>query len=189
MAKPEADQAGSSCHIHLSLWFGDDNAFTGDNEIGPIRCSDTFTHFLGGWMNRVYDVMPFLAPTWSFDNRTAGFRVVGAGPSLRIECRIPGADVNPYLAYTAALAAGIDGIDNEAEPPEMFTGDVYAAQDLDRVPETLTTAIPAFAQSAFVREAIGDDVREHYAHFFSVEAAAYDAAVTDWERSRYFDRI
>lgn len=207
MAKPEADQAGSSCHIHLSLWSGDDNAFTGDNEIGPIRCSDTFTHFLGGWMNRVYDVMPFLAPTvnsykryleaswaptniaWSYDNRAAGFRVVGEGPSLRIECRISGADVNPYLAYTAALAAGIDGIDNEAEPPEMFTGDVYAAQDLDRVPETLTAAIPAFTQSAFVREAIGDDVQEHYAHFFSVEAAAYDAAVTDWERSRYFDRI
>ena len=207
MAKPEADQAGSSCHIHLSLWSGDDNAFTGDNEIGPIRCSDTFTHFLGGWMSRVYDVMPFLAPTvnsykryleaswaptniaWSFDNRAAGFRIVGSGPSLRIECRIPGADVNPYLVYTAALAAGIDGIDNEVEPPEMFTGDVYAAQGLDRVPGTLTAAIPAFAESEFVREAIGVDAQEHYAHFFSVEAAAYDAAVTDWERSRYFDRI
>ena len=207
MAKPEADQAGSSCHIHLSLWSGDDNAFAGHNEIGPIRCSDTFTHFLGGWMNRIHDVMPFFAPTvnsykryleaswaptniaWSFDNRTAGFRIVGSGPSLRIECRIPGADVNPYLAYSAALAAGIDGIDNEVEPPEMFTGDVYAARELDRVPETLTAAIPAFATSTFVRDGIGEDVQAHYAHFFSVEAAAYDAAVTDWERTRYFDRI
>ncbi|MCL1598875.1 MAG: glutamine synthetase family protein [Actinomycetia bacterium] len=207
MAKPEADQAGSSCHIHLSLWSGDDNAFAGHNEIGPIRCSDTFTHFLGGWMNRIHDVMPFFAPTvnsykryleaswaptniaWSFDNRTAGFRIVGSGPSLRIECRIPGADVNPYLAYSAALAAGIDGIDNEVKPPEMFTGDVYAARELDRVPETLTAAIPAFATSAFVRDGIGEDVQAHYAHFFSVEAAAYDAAVTDWERTRYFDRI
>jgi glutamine synthetase len=207
MAKPEADQAGSSCHIHLSLWSDNENAFAGDDEVGPIRCSDTFMHFLGGWMAKVHDVMPFLAPTvnsykryleaswaptnvaWSFDNRTAGFRVVGEGQSLRIECRIPGADVNPYLAYTAALAAGIDGIEKRIEPPEMFTGDVYAARDLERVPRTLSAAIPAFAGSDFIRDALSIDVQNHYAHFFSVEADAYDAAVTDWERARYFDRI
>ena len=207
MAKPEADQAGSSCHIHLSLWKDGTNAFAGDQTMGNIACSTEFTRFLGGWMDRVGDVMPFLAPTvnsykryqeaswaptniaWSYDNRTAGFRVVGAGPSLRIECRIPGADVNPYLAYAGALASGIDGIERATEPPEMFSGDVYAARDLPRVPSTLTSAIPAFADSDFVREAMGSDVQDHYAHFYSVEAAAYDAAVTDWERVRYFDRI
>ncbi len=207
MAKPEADQAGSSCHIHLSLWKDGANAFAGDQTVGNIACSTEFTRFLGGWMDRVGDVMPFLAPTvnsykryqeaswaptniaWSYDNRTAGFRVVGAGPSLRIECRIPGADVNPYLAYAGALASGIDGIERATEPPEMFSGDVYAARDLPHVPSTLTSAIPAFADSDFVREAMGSDVQDHYAHFYSAEAAAYDAAVTDWERVRYFDRI
>lgn len=207
MAKPETDQAGSSCHIHLSLWKDDENAFVGDTEIGPIRCSDTFTSFLGGWMSHTEDFMPFYAPTvnsykrfqeaswaptsiaWSYDNRTAGFRVVGAGPSLRIECRIPGGDVNPYLAYTAALASGLDGIGNATQPPDMFTGDVYAAKGLDSVPGTLAAAIPSFASSELVSGALSEDVRDHYAHFYSVEAAAYDTAVTDWERARYFDRI
>ena len=132
------------------------------------------------------------APTniaWSYDNRTAGFRIVGAGPSLRIESRIPGADVNPYLAYAAALASGIDGINREIDPPEMFTGDVYAAQNLRAVPGTLAAAIPPFESSAFVGEALTKEVQEHYAHFYKVEAAAYDAVVTDWERVRYFDRI
>ncbi|MEN8040381.1 MAG: glutamine synthetase family protein [Actinomycetota bacterium] len=207
MAKPEADQAGSSCHIHLSLWDGDENAFAGNNEIGPIRCSDVFTAFLSGWMQHTEDFMPFYAPTvnsykryqeaswaptniaWSYDNRTAGYRVVGEGPSLRIECRIPGGDVNPYLAYAAALASGIDGIENSMDAPEMFSGDVYAAQDLPAVPGSLTSAIPAFADSSVAARALTKAVQDHYAHFYSVEAAAYDAAVTDWERARYFDRI
>lgn len=207
MAKPEADQAGSSCHIHLSLWRDGQNAFPGDTSIGPVTCSPAFTGFLGGWMDRIDEIMPLLAPTvnsykrykeaswaptsiaWSYDNRTAGFRVVGEGQSLRIECRIPGADVNPYLAYAGALAAGIDGIENETEPPEMFSGDVYAAHDLPGLPPTLTAAIPAFADSDFIRSAMGSDFQDHYTHFYTVEAAAYDAAVTDWERVRYFDRI
>jgi len=207
MAKPETDEAGSSCHIHLSLWSGDENAFAGDVAIGQIRCSATFSRFLAGWMDNIIDLMPLFAPTvnsykrfqesswaptniaWSYDNRTAGFRVVGAGPSLRIECRVPGADVNPYLAYAGALAAGIDGIERGLEPPEILSGDAYAAKDLAVVPPTLTQAIPAFANSELVRSAMGSDVQDHYAHFYSVEAAAYDAAVTDWERARYFDRI
>jgi glutamine synthetase len=207
MAKPQADQAGSSCHIHLSLWNDEGNAFAGEREIGPIRCSDIFTAFLGGFMAHTEEFMPFYAPTvnsykrfqeaswaptniaWSYDNRTAGFRVVGTGPSLRIECRIPGADVNPYLAYAAALASGIDGLENSTDAPELFTGDVYAAQNLPTVPGTLASAIPDFASSSFVAESLSNDVRDHYAHFYSVEVAAYDAAVTDWERVRYFDRI
>lgn len=207
MAKPETDQAGSSCHIHLSLWRGDTNAFAGDVAVGPIECSDVFLHFLGGWMDRTEELMPMFAPTinsykrfqeaswaptniaWSYDNRTAGFRIVGSGPSLRIECRIPGADVNPYLAYTAALVGGIDGVTNATLPPEMFTGDVYAAQGLKAVPGTLTEAIPEFSNSSFVRDALTGEVQQHYARFYEVEAASFDSAVTDWERVRYFDRI
>lgn len=158
-------------------------------------------------MGHADEFMPFYAPTvnsykrfqeaswaptsiaWSYDNRTAGFRVVGSGSSLRIECRIPGGDVNPYLAYAAALASGIDGMENSTEAPEMFEGDVYAAQDLPAVRGTLAAAIPPFASSSFVAEALSSEVQGHYAHFYAVEVAAYDAAVTDWERSRYFDRI
>src|SRR5687768_17913272 len=116
MAKFAADRAGSSCHIHFSLWRGDTNAFAGSTACGPVSGSDAFRWFLGGWLAHVPDVMPFYAPTvnsykryvdaswaptriaWSYDNRTAGFRVVGNGASLRIECRIAGADSNPYLA-------------------------------------------------------------------------------------------
>jgi glutamine synthetase len=132
------------------------------------------------------------APTriaWSYDNRTAGFRVVGKGPSLRIECRIPGADCNPYLAYAAALASGLDGIEKKTEPPPLFEGDMYAAEELPRVPGTLRDATDVFEKSAFAKQAFGADVVEHYAHFFRAEVAASERAVTDWERQRYFERI
>lgn len=206
MAKYDEQGAGSSCHIHLSLWKGEENAFAGDQEIGPVMGSDVFRWFLGGWIKYVPEVMPFYAPTvnsykryvdgswaptrlaWSYDNRTAGFRVVGKGKSLRIECRIPGADVNPYLAYAAALASGLAGIENQIEPPEIFIGDIYAASHLPRVPYTLEEATEAFAQSEFAKEAFGESVVKHYSHFFRQEAAAYRTAVTDWERKRYFER-
>jgi glutamine synthetase len=207
MAKFAADRAGSSCHIHFSLWRDGQNAFAGENQFGPVRCSDEFRWFLGGWMAHVPDVMPFYAPTvnsykryvdaswaptrlaWSYDNRTGGFRVVGHGESLRIECRIPGADCNPYLAYAAALASGLDGIRNRIEPPECFTGDIYAARHLPRVPYTLAEATDKFAASEFAKCSFGEEVVEHYAHFFRTEQAAFNAAVTDWERRRYFERI
>ncbi|MGI8517266.1 MAG: glutamine synthetase family protein [Acidimicrobiia bacterium] len=207
MAKPQMSEAGSSCHIHLSLWGGDDNVFPGDIEEGPIHVSSVFRHFLGGWMAHVEEVMPFFAPTinsykryqdgswaptriaWSYDNRTAGFRVVGHGNSLRIECRIPGADCNPYLVYAAVLASGLDGIANEIEPPALFSGDVYQAAELPRVPHTLRDATDSFAKSKFVASAFGEDVREHYTHFFRKEIEAFDNSVTDWERWRYFERI
>lgn len=207
MAKPDMGEAGSSCHIHLSLWDGDQAAFPGDTEFGPVHGSDVFRWFLGGWMAHVPELMVFFAPTinsykryqdgswaptriaWSYDNRTAGFRVVGEGKSLRIECRIPGADANPYLAYAAVLAAGMDGIRNKIEAPAIFEGDVYQAQQLPRVPYTLRDAIDLFEASDFVTRAFGADVKEHYTHFFRVEQKAYDNAVTDWERWRYFERI
>jgi glutamine synthetase len=207
MAKYAADGAGSSCHLHLSLWRDGKNAFAGDQELGPVRGSDIFRWFLAGWIAHVPDVMVFYAPTvnsykryvdnswaptrlaWSYDNRTAGFRVVGSGQSLRIECRIPGADVNPYLAFAASLASGIDGIRRQLDPPDIFVGDIYAAQHLPRVPYTLGEATDLFANSAFAREAFGEAVVDHYAHFYRTEFQAYNLAVTDWERKRYFERI
>lgn len=207
MAKFASGQAGSSCHIHMSLWRDGKNAFPGDKTLGPLQCSDTFRWFLGGWIAHVPDVMVFYAPTinsykrfvdgswaptrlaWSHDNRTAGFRVVGSGNGLRIECRIPGADCNPYLAFAAALASGLDGIRNRIEPPEHFSGDVYAARNLARVPYTLAEAADLFAASDFAKQAFGKEVVEHYLHFYRSEQQAYNFAVTDWERRRYFERI
>jgi len=202
MAKIHEAQAGSSCHLHLSLWRGGKSAFAARKD-----GSDTFRHFLAGWLAHARELMICFAPTvnsykryqslswaptriaWSHDNRTAGFRVVGAGDALRIECRIPGADVNPYLAYAAALAAGLDGIANEMEPPPAFSGDMYAAADLPTVPATLREAADLFEASTFAREAFGDEVVDHYLHFARTEQAACDGAVTDWERRRYFERI
>lgn len=207
MAKPVAGQAGSSCHIHLSLWQGGHNAFAGDQPIGPVMGSNLFRWFLGGWIAHAPEFMVCYAPTinsykrfedgswaptrlaWSYDNRTAGFRVVGRGSSLRIECRIPGADCNPYLAYAAALASGLDGIANQIEPPAIFEGDIYAARHLPRVPYSLREATDLFAASDFTKAVFGEKVVEHYTHFWRTEQSAYDRAVTDWERRRYFERI
>lgn len=199
MAKPFQAQAGSSCHIHASLWRGEKNVFEKDG--------DLFRWFLGGWMAHVPELMVFYAPTvnsykryvdaswaptrlaWSYDNRTAGFRVVGKGSGLRIECRIPGADCNPYLALAAALASGADGIAKKIEPPQCFAGDAYAAQNLPGVPRTLGEATELFSASEFAKQAFGDAVVGHYSHFFRSELAAFNGAVTDWERERYFERI
>jgi len=207
MAKQAAGQAGSGCHIHFSLSKNQRNAFDGKKRLGPVAGSDVFRWFLGGWLAHVPEFMVFYAPTinsykrfedlswaptrlaWSHDNRTAGFRVVGSGQSLRIECRIPGADVNPYLAFAASLASGLDGIDKKTEPPAVFEGDVYAARNLPRVPYTLAEAVTLFEASAFVKETLGAEVAEHYAHFYRSEQRAFDRAVTDWERRRYFERI
>jgi glutamine synthetase len=199
MAKPFGDRAGSSCHVHISLWRDDDPAFADDG--------DTLHHFVGGVLAHAAEVMLLFAPTvnsykryvdgswaptrlaWSEDNRTAGVRLVGHGPARRVECRIPGADCNPYLALAGLLAAGLDGIGNEIVPPPKFTGDVYAATELPHVPRTLRDATDAFESSTFTRAALGDDVVDHYTHFARTEQAAFDAAVTDWERRRYFERI
>jgi glutamine synthetase len=207
MAKPLIEEAGSSCHLHVSLWSGEENVFPGEHSIGPIDGSDEFRWFLGGWMHRAPELMALMAPTvnsykryqdgswaptrvaWSYDNRTAGFRVVGEGQSLRIECRIPGADVNPYLVFAGVIAAGLDGIENQLEPPDIFEGDVYQAEELPEVPKTLRDATALFAASDFIGDAMGEDVQKHYAHFFRSEQHAFDNSVTDWERKRYFERI
>jgi glutamine synthetase len=208
MAKWRADLAGSSMHLHLSLVDGESGApvFPGDGELGPLRAADTMRWFLGGWMAHARAIAPFYAPyptsykrfvfqswaptniAWSVDNRTAGFRLLGDGNSLRIECRIPGADANPYLAFAASLAAGLDGIRNHTEPPPQFAGDVYVAKDLPKVPGSLREATAEMEASAMLREAFGAEVIEHYAHFFRVEQEKLDRVVTSWERERYFER-
>ncbi|HPG09661.1 MAG TPA: glutamine synthetase family protein [Saprospiraceae bacterium] len=207
MAKYHQDRAGSSCHIHISLWQDGKNAFVGKHNYGPVEGSELFGWFLGGWIHYAPEVMVFYAPTvnsykryvdaswaptrlaWSHDNRTAGFRVVGQGSSLRIECRIPGADCNPYLAFAASLASGLRGIRNKIEPPACFTGDVYAAKELPAVPANLETALEHFKSSSFAKEAFGEQVVGHYSHFYRTELDAFQRSVTDWERQRYFERI
>jgi glutamine synthetase len=207
MAKPDSGEAGSSCHLHVSLWNAEQNVLPGDHALGPVGVSETFRFFLGGWMAHLPELMVFFAPTvnsykrfqdaswaptriaWSYDNRTAGFRIVGHDQSLRVECRVPGADCNPYLAYAGVLAAGLDGIDNQIEPPPIFEGDVYQAAHLHRVPTTLREATHLFEASEFVTHAFGSVVQGHYSHFYSAEQDAFDNAVTDWERLRYFERI
>jgi len=207
MAKFQQDQAGSSCHIHLSLWDERGNVFDGDESLGRIKCSAVFKSFLAGWITHAPACMPFYAPTvnsykrfqhgswapttlaWSQDNRTAGFRVVGSGPSLRIECRIPGADVNPYLAFAASLASGLDGVRQQMEPPEEFVGNAYEQTKIPTVASTYAEAIADFSSSSFIEQAFGTEVQQHYSHFFDTELGAFQNAVTDWERNRYFERI
>ena len=208
MAKWNEKLAGSSMHIHLSLWDPEQqqNLFQGETQIGPVKGSDLFRWFLGGWIAHAREFTVCYAPyvssykryqagsfaptgiAWSYDNRTAGFRVVGHGPSLRIECRIPGADANPYIAYAAVIASGLDGIRNRTEPPPVFSGDIYQAKELPRVPATLRDAIAEFEQSALARAIFGDEVVDHYLHFLKTEQRMFDEVVTCWERARFFER-
>ncbi len=208
MAKWDERYAGSSMHLHASLWDAEGNRplFPGEEALGPLRVSPLFRWFLGGWMAHLAEITAFYAPypasykryvagsfaptrvAWSYDNRTAGFRIVGHGPSLRIECRVPGADANPYLAFAATLAAGLDGIQNRTEPPPMFQGDAYGAADLPQVPRSLVEAVERLDGSRWARQALGDAVVDHYVHFFRTEQRKFDQVVTDWERARYLER-
>jgi glutamine synthetase len=210
MAKYDSDLAGSSLHVHTSLQDESGEAvFAGDEPLAgtPAKCSPTFRHFIGGLLAHARELGWFFAPTvnaykryrpgtfaptgiaWSWDNRTAGFRIVGSGPSLRVECRIPGADANPYLVYAALLAAGLDGIERELDPGPVFEGDLYAAEGLPQVPRSLADAISDLEGSAFARRAFGDPVVEHLLHFARTELETFGSAVTDWERERYFERV
>ena len=174
----------------------------GDAEAFP----DTFRWWLGGLMRHAKACTLLFAPyvnsykryragsfaptriAWSIDNRTVGFRIVGRGASLRVECRIPGADANPYLAFAATLAAGLDGLEKKLEPPPLFRGDAYAAENLDSIPTTLPQAIAAFEASDLFGTAFGPDVVEHLLHFARTEQRKFDEVVTSWERRRFFER-
>jgi glutamine synthetase len=197
------EREGSSCHIHLSLRDGDDRPVFAADGGGP---SDAMEAFLAGQLACLRELTLFLAPNvnsykryqpgsfaptavrWGWDNRTCALRVVGSGPSLRMEHRVPGGDVNPYLAVAALVAAGLHGIEQglALEPP--CAGNAYR-DDGPRVPSTLREARDLWARSAVAREAFGDDVVDHYATMADVELAAFDAAVTDWERVRGFERL
>jgi glutamine synthetase len=165
-----------------------------------------FEHYLAGQLALARDMTYFLAPyinsykrfqagsfaptkaIWSRDNRTAGFRVVGHGRALRVECRIPGADANPYLACAALLAAGLHGIENRLELEPAFSGDAYKGRDIREVPKTLREALDCLDRSEVLRAALGDAVVEHYLHAGRWEQFEYDRRVTDHELIRGFER-
>jgi glutamine synthetase len=203
MAKYDAHE-GNSCHIHLSLRTADgEPVFAGDRDGGV---STVFEHFLAGQLAALREMTYLFAPNinsykryqpdsfaptavkWGRDNRTCALRVVGHGPSLRFENRVPGGDVNPYLAVAGMIAAGLHGIENELPLEAPFTGNAYAA-DAEQVPQLLSDAAHLFQGSDLARKAFGDDVVDHYANAARVELAAFNAAVTDWERVRGFERM
>jgi glutamine synthetase len=196
------EREGNSCHIHLSLRAEDGRSVFADDH----GFSETFEHFLAGQLACLRDFTLFFAPNvnsykryakgsfaptavaWGKDNRTCSLRVVGHGGSLRVENRLPGGDVNPYLAIAAMIAAGLHGIDNELSLEDEFVGNAYEA-DKPHVPTNLREAQDLFAQSEAARAAFGVEVVEHYLNMARVEIEAFEAAVTDWERYRNFERL
>ncbi len=203
MAKYD-EHEGNSCHIHLSLRDDDGRpAMAGE---GPHGFSPLMEHFLAGQLACLADFSLLLAPTvnaykryvpgsfaptaiaWGRDNRTCALRVVGHGASLRFENRVPGGDVNPYLAVAALIAAGLHGLEQELPLEPEFTGNAYAS-DAPRVPSNLRDAVDAFERSAVAGHAFGKGVVDHYTNAGRIELAAFDAAVTDWERRRSFERL
>ncbi len=193
------EREGSSCHIHFSL----------ADQSGPVFASDrgTFDAFVAGQLTCLRELTLLLAPNvnsykrfaegsfaptavaWGNDNRTCAVRVVGHGPALRFENRAGGSDLNPYLALSALIAAGLHGVDNQLQLEPAYEGNAYLARDKPRLPSTLREARDLFAGSAVARTAFGDQVVDHYAHAADVELSAFEAAVTDWERFRGFERL
>ncbi|MFF2652332.1 glutamine synthetase family protein [Streptomyces sp. NPDC058045] len=203
MAKYD-EREGNSCHIHLSLAHPDgSSAMPGD---GPYGMSPLMRHFLAGQLAALRDFALLHAPginsykrfrpgsfaptavAWGLDNRTCALRVVGHGPALRLENRLPGGDVNPYLAVAGMVAAGLHGIDQELQLPEPCPGNAYTAE-YPHVPTTLREAAELWETSELAKAAFGSEVVDHYRTMARVELDAYDTAVTDWERRRSFERI
>jgi glutamine synthetase len=207
MAKWDYDLAGNSCHVHMSLWdkagkkplFFDPKAEFGMSKTmqqfmaGQLKYAPDITYFLAPYINsyKRFQVGTF-APTklvWSRDNRTAGFRLCGEGTkAIRSECRVGGADLNPYLAFAALLAAGLKGIEEKLELSGPFSGDAYHAARLKDIPKTLRDAAATLRRSKMVREAFGDVVVDHYLHTAEWEQFEYDRRITDWELMRGFER-
>ncbi len=206
MAKWSDRQPGSSCHIHTSLTNLDGGGASAEPG-RPGAMSAAFRHFLAGQLALVREATLFLAPfvnsykrfqpgsfaptkaVWSHDNRTAAFRVMGHGAGLRAECRVPGADVNPYLAYAALIAAGLHGVQNRLPLDPPIEGNAYAAEGAPEIPATLREAAAALDGSLVLREALDDAVVEHYLRAARWEQAEFDRRVTDWELARYFERV
>jgi glutamine synthetase len=205
MAKWHEAQPGSSGHIHVSLRTLDGAAATAD-PAAPHGLAAPFAHFLAGQIALLREMTLFLAPcinsykrfqagsfaptkaVWSRDNRTAAFRVLGKGRSLRAECRVPGADVNPYLAYAALIAAGLHGMEQRLPLDPPAAGNAYLVEGLPEIPRTLREATMALDGSAVLRAAFGDAVIDHYVRAAAWEQSEFDRRVTDWEIARYFER-
>jgi glutamine synthetase len=206
MAKYDMGAAGSSFHLHSSLWdrAGRRNLFA---DKGKRFGSELFGHWLAGQMAMARELAYFYAPyvnsykryqagsfaptriVAGWDNRTCGFRLCGEGPGFRVENRVPGADANPYLAFAATIAAGLHGVQKKLPAPEVYRGNAYEDARLPQVPKTLREAIAELERSSVAREALGEDVLEHYLHTARLEQQAFDQAVTDWELVRGFERI
>ena len=205
MAKYDMGAAGSSFHLHSSVWdkAGRRNVFAAKDRAGtPI-----FQQWLAGQMAMARDFAYFYAPTvnaykryqagsfaptriaWGWDNRTCGFRICGEGGGFRVENRIPGADANPYLAFAATIAAGLHGVHKGLRPPPMYEGNAYEDAALPQVPKTLRDALAALEASEIARATLGPRVVEHYLQHGRLEQQAYDQSVTDWELIRHFERI
>ena len=198
------EREGNSCHVHLSLRTEDGEPVFAGSGTGGV--SPLFEHFLAGQLAALRELSYFFAPNinsykrfapgsfaptavaWGFDNRTCALRTIGHGSSLRFENRVPGGDVNPYLAVAAMIAAGLHGVEHQLELEPAFGGNAYAG-DAPRVPNTLRDAARLWSSSAIARSAFGDAVVDHYANTAHVELTAFEAAVTDWERIRSFERM
>ena len=206
MAKWRDDLAGSSFHLHSSLWDAESDSPLLPDAGQPLGMSKLFRHYLAGQLALAREMTYFFAPyinsykrfqassfaptkaVWAPDNRTAGFRVLGPGPAARVECRIPGADANPYLAFAATIAAGLHGIEEGLELEPMFEGNAYLAEGVREIPKTLREALEELDGSAVLRQAFGDDVIDHYVHTGRWEQSEFDRRVTDWELRRNFER-
>jgi glutamine synthetase len=206
MAKPNARE-GNSCHIHFSLRSLSDGRSIAAGPDSADGISPVFRHAMAGLLATMREFTLFYAPNinsykryqagsfaptavrWGFDNRTCSLRVVGHGQSMRVENRVPGADVNPYLAIAAMTAGALHGIRNELPLEDIYTGNAYQDADAPRVPSTLREALTLWEASDLAREAFGEEVVAHYANNARVELAAFDAAVTDWELTRGFERL
>ena len=207
MAKYDIDEVGSSCHIHSSLWNLEGTTSLMWDEAAADHMSDTFRHWLGGLVHCSRALTLRFAPTvnsykrfqpdswaptavaWGVDNRTCGLRLVGHGQGYRVESRIPGADVNSYLAFAGIIAAGLYGIENQLDPGEPFVGNAYVDPDVTHIPSTLVEAIELFRGSEVALAAFGEDVHHHILNAAEQEWAAFNRTVTDWELRRNFEQL
>ena len=207
MAKHSMTEAGSSFHLHSSIWNEDASESLMWAEKEKHHMSETCRHYLGGLISTGRELSWMYAPyvnsykryqpeswaptalAWAIDNRTCGYRVVGHGKSYRVESRIPGADGNPYLAFAATVAAGLHGIENRIEPPEMYIGNAYEAKDVERVPWNLVEAINELESSELAKKPFGDEVHFHLVNTAKQEWARFNQVITDWELQRNFERI
>jgi glutamine synthetase len=210
MSKPDHRWTGSSGHLHMSVWDSDGatplmHAADGE-DAGPYGLSVLGQRFMAGMMALSRELSVFVAPNinsykryaslswapvnvvWGRDNRTTGFRLVGRGPSLHVENRFPGGDMNAYLTYAAMIGAGLYGIEHELELPPEFVGNGYVATDVPRMPRALYEAIAELERSEAAVEIFGQDVVDHYLNAARVEQQTYDSMVGAWERERYLER-